>query len=818
MTELRCESVRSLPFIIFLIGAMAIIAISLSLFRIRLLNIEGEHGRIPRAIAHEPSSESLDSGDEALAEMALYLRSVVSSGFRDPALNKSPDNHLFLRSRHEIAVLDASGEYINWRFHFGPAFILDITNEDLIVAEGRRIYKFQGRSGEIVWLKDLPFRMSSFLVDQFGIDSRVITYRNVDSVHAIDRDTGESIWQRSSADPHGISPFLDSGSVILIDNNSLVAISALSGHVRWRIPWRTDRPTRFATLRNGEVVCSNASGLWRIEVSDGKIRQLRTTPSGTVVASRSQESLETVLLTDRSGRTVVVSATNGCTVFPLAYGMQFIGRADELFILSPASNADSVAPDYLTLKAIDPSSGKEKWRWTSDRRLWASIAIGEAHIAVFSHAESFGLERSETGMYRKENGHDGDRSQADFARRMNFDEVTILDTSTGHRIAASPVPAGIVSVVSHGNAIFASQCNGDVVEVVLRPHQATGAEAVIDDAESIESVNSGTLIVRTGKLGARVFVDGVKHPDSKEAQSTVSAGFHTVSVSLPAHQTYAETVIVESGGTVAVSANLAPLIRLERVQYRQSVTAISGRGRKYRRFTAHGLELELSETGDLVAMKSATGNILWRVNAKVGSWIVDINHLGIMVFNDFDSELSIYSIEKGLVVGVETGVYSVAAANGIVAYCREWSTAGGSMGMLRIFEFDNESRTKRVSVPLNVPLHELRGNTQELQLESRRGTVYINFGNELFAVGIASGTKKWVLENSGDGLSLGLHLMGEILFCVNERKITAVDWHSGVVLWETDAARSLRSWLPNDDGLILFGDSADYQLSVRPSE
>ena len=425
------------------------------------------------------------------------------------------------------------------------------------------------------------------------------------------------------------------------------------------------------------------------------------------------------------------------------------------------------------------------------------------------------MEPSETGTYRTENRYAAGRLQADFVSRTIYDQISIHDASTGHRIAACRIPAGIVSVVSYGNAIFASLCNGDIVEVVIRPHQATGGDALVDEAESIETANIGTLIINTKNPGARVFIDGVKHPGSMEVQSTVSAGFHTVSVSLPAHKTYAETGVVESGGVVTVSAELAPLVRYEKVQPVRSAIAISGQSESNNRIATDGLKIELRETGDLVAVDSATGNILWRANAKAGSRIVDINHMGVMVSTDSDSELSFYAIENGAVTRVENGVYCVAAPDGIVAYCREWTTADGSIGMLRVFDMKNESRIQRASAQLDAPLLEWRSNSPQLQLESRRGTVFVNCGNELFAFDMAAGAKKWILENRGDGRCLGLHLLGEILLCVSEKRITAVDWRSGAVVWKNDAARPLRSWLPKDDGLIFFDGSAEYRLSVQ---
>jgi outer membrane protein assembly factor BamB len=233
-------------------------------------------------------------------------------------------------------------------------------------------------------------------------------------------------------------PVVAEGSVVVVGPNSVTALAADTGNVRWKRP-RTPGPIAPAAIENELVLYAEGNGarsavvaaplgggeeVWRLPTRSPVVGGA-TVVGGAAYLSGRNGAVEAVVMEsgdrewsfEAAGRVATPPAVSNGTVLVMAEGFKS-GRA--------------------TVHALDASTGEEEWRFSPDR-----ITVGASALTVADDTVVFGLGDLNVYALDLRTGRErwSARSRAPFAPRMapSFDRAVLIGDQLGrlYRLTAA---------------------------------------------------------------------------------------------------------------------------------------------------------------------------------------------------------------------------------------------------------------------------------------------------------------------------------------------------------------------------------------------
>lgn len=247
---------------------------------------------------------------------------------------------------------------------------LQLVNHSLVVAvaddenaEKGGIYSLDPDNGQILWFYPTEYGVRNNVATDgtriFAIDTRA-------NIHAVDAMTGEGLW-RNPSDPGIVSPAASG----IICHNGIVAggygrhlrgIDATTGKTIWRntsweVEERTPAEDKIAIAGESILVISRLNGLYRHDLATGRVlwHSKQWLPNATALVDG-----DDVWLIGSANDIMRLRLEDGKTLatikpFPCKSATAVPVRLDNGLLLVASGNKG--------LGAIDPSTGKEAWRF-----------------------------------------------------------------------------------------------------------------------------------------------------------------------------------------------------------------------------------------------------------------------------------------------------------------------------------------------------------------------------------------------------------------------------------------------------------------------
>jgi outer membrane protein assembly factor BamB len=185
------------------------------------------------------------------------------------------------------------------------------------------------------------------------------------SVTALDRETGVVRWSTPIATAW--APVIGGTTLLVAAAGALQALNARTGVVEWSVP--LDAPVRAPMLLRGNLLVAliDPDVLLGIRIDTHEVAWRR--PIAETGAVRMNADERSVYVATAAGRLVSVQIADGA----VAWERRLEGTLSE-----PAVGRDRVFVGSTTNRfwAIDPESGKDKWKW--DGRIIGGDVIGAA--------------------------------------------------------------------------------------------------------------------------------------------------------------------------------------------------------------------------------------------------------------------------------------------------------------------------------------------------------------------------------------------------------------------------------------------------------
>lgn len=344
----------------------------------------------------------------------------------------------------------------------GQVFASPVVAEGIVYvgSTGGVFHAVDGRDGSMVWAVGVGYPM--FGAAQVTGDT-VYVVSDGGFLHALARDDGRERWRhaldggrRQRVLPHPAvfdwdwqspQPVLAGELVIAGGADGLLhAVAAASGELRWR--FAAAGPIRHGAAVDGDLayVASENGYLHAVDLQDGRERwrhRLGGKPGAGLVVHDGR-----VFVSGRDARLHALAADTGEPLWRLGFWSSWVESA-------PVA-ADGVlyvgSSDLRRISAIDPSSGRVRWRSAVHGWSWGTPLVMERHLAVGTAAGAPYFLAHGAGL-------------------------SILDRRTGALAAHLPLPEGsghqwgiAGNVVEAGGMLVAALIDGALIGV--EPPQA----------------------------------------------------------------------------------------------------------------------------------------------------------------------------------------------------------------------------------------------------------------------------------------------------------------------------------------------------------
>ncbi len=279
-----------------------------------------------------------------------------------------------------------TGGWIRW----SPA----VANEYIYVSsEDGYVYALDKNTGELKWKKH-PRSSSSKPVSSPIVAGNLVYVLSkgpsvVDSgICALDASTGNLVWCKEGAPEtliDGASPAISNGILYVGIDNSLFALNAKDGDLKWAYP--IEAAVGMPIISNGMIYVGTGTGLHSIDANAKKAPWDRDCGQGVVVSSSPSIANNMLhLLQSNNGISIVNTTTGISSGSYTALGL--------LFSSPTISNKVAYIGSGQYLEAVDAQNGMRKWNYTVGSTLSSSPAIANGRLFIGSDGYVYAFEKS----------------------------------------------------------------------------------------------------------------------------------------------------------------------------------------------------------------------------------------------------------------------------------------------------------------------------------------------------------------------------------------------------------------------------------------